>query len=210
MTPTKIAIIGGAVIALAAGSVGAVAATRADEAKERENAVLTTAAEQLDVSPQRLRDALKAGQAAQLDQAVKDGELTQQQADAMKRRMERSGLVLGGPHGPGGPGHRGGGREMLADVAKALGLSESALRERLHDGKTIAQIAKAQNKELDDVKAAVKQAATARLDQAVEDGELTKAQRDAMLEHLDDHLEHLGEQPFGGRGAPGMRPERRG
>jgi hypothetical protein len=217
MTRKRIAIIGGAVVVLAVGSVGAVAATKSDEAKKRENAVLSTAAKELDVSPQELRDALKAGQSAQLEQAVKDGKLTQAQADAMKRQMERSGLVLGGhrgmhgPGGHGGPGHRGGGHEMMADVAKALGLSEAELHEQLRDGKTLAQIAKAQDKDLDDVKASVKKAATARLDQAVKDGDITKAQRDDMLEHIDEHLDHLGERRVGkhggGRGMPGP-PER--
>lgn len=211
MTTKRIAIIGGAVVALAAGAAGAVAATKSDEAKEREQTVLNTAAKELDVSPQALRDALKAGQTAQLDQAVKDGRLTQAQADAIKQRMNESGLVLGGgpggPHGKGGPGPRGGGREMLGDVAKALGLTEAKLHDQLEDGKTLAQIAKAQGKDLDDVKAAVKKAATARLDEAVKDGDITKAQRDDMLEHLDEHLENLGERPFGGRGhGPGMPP----
>lgn len=210
MTSKRIAVIGGTVLALAAGTAGAVAATKADEAKDRENAVLTTAAKQLDVTPQELRNALKAGQAAQLEQAVKDGKLTQEQADAIAQRMNQSGLVLGGPggpHGKGGPGHRGGGREMFGDVAKALGLSEAQLREQLEDGKTLAQVAKAQGKDLDDVKAAVKKAATARLDEAVKDGDLTKAQRDDMLEHLDEHLERLGEGRFGGRGpGRGMMP----
>lgn len=216
MTTKRIAIIGGAVIALAAGSAGAVAATKSDEAKQRENTVLNTAAKKLDVSPDQLREALKSGQAAQIDQAVKDGKLTKEQADQIKQRMEQSGLVLGGPGGPHGKGRGGppgGGREMLADVAKALGLSEAKLREQLQDGKTIAEIAKAQDKSLDDVKAAVKKAAVARLDQAVKDGKLTKAQRDEMAEHLDEHLDRLGEGPFGGRGhgpgGPGMPPAER-
>lgn len=203
MTRKRIAVIGGTVLALAAGTAGAVAATKSDEARDRENAVLNTAAKELDVTPQELRDALKAGQTAQLEQAVKDGRLTQEQADAITQRMNQSGLVLGGPggpHGKGGPGHRGGGREMFGDVAKALGLSEAQLRERLEDGKTLAQVAKAQGKDLDDVKSAVKKAATTRLDQAVKDGDITKSQRDDMLEHLDEHLERLGEGPFGGRG----------
>lgn len=212
MTRKRIAIIGGAVVALVAGSAAAIAATKNDEAKQREQTVLNTAAKELDVSPQALRDALKAGQAAQLDQAVKDGKLTREQADAIKQRMNQSGLVLGGPggpHGRGGPGGPGGGREMLGDVAKALGLTEAKLHEQLEDGKTLAQIAKAQGKDLDDVKAAVRKAATARLDQAVEDGKITKAQRDDMLEHLDEHLDDFGERPFGGPGrghGPGMPP----
>lgn len=61
MTTKRIAIIGGAVIALAAGSAGAVAATKSDEAKQRENTVLNTAAKKLDVSPDQLREALKVG-----------------------------------------------------------------------------------------------------------------------------------------------------
>lgn len=211
MTTKRIAIIGGAVVALAAGSAGAVAATNSDDAKQREQTVLDTAAKKLDVSPDQLRDALQAGQAAQLDQAVKDGKLTQEQADAIKKRMQDSGLVLGGgpggrggPDGHGGPGGPGGGREMMADVAKALGLSEDKLHTQLESGKTIAQIAKAQGKDLDDVKAAVKKAATERLDQAVKDGKVTKEQRDHIVGELDEHIAHLGERPFG-RG-PGHGP----
>lgn len=217
MTTRRIAVIGGTLVALAAGSAGAIAATTQDEAKEREQTVLDTAAEKLNVTPEQLRSALESGRAAELDQAVKDGRLTQEQADAIKQRMEQSGLVLGGPGGRGhhGPGGKGGGREMMADAAKALGLSESELHEQLHDGKTIAEIAKTQNKDLDDVKAAVKKAAVARLDQKVEDGELTKAQRDEIVERLDDRIEHLGERPLGrrgpgpGAGAPGEPPMRK-
>ncbi len=209
MTTRRIAVIGGTLVALAAGSAGAVAATSTDEAKEREKTVLDTAAKELEVTPDELRSALRAGQSAQLDQAVKDGTLTQEQADRIKERMASSGLVLGGG-GKGGPGghHRGGpggGREMMTDVAKALGLTEAQLRTQLEDGKTIAEVAKAQNKDLDDVKAAVKKAAVARLDQQAKDGDITKAQRDEIVEHLEDHIDRLGEKPLGGRG-PGRGP----
>jgi hypothetical protein len=172
------------------------------------------------VTPEELRSALRAGQAAQLDQAVKDGTLTQKQADEIKKRQQDSGLVLGGGPGGrgghhGGPGGRGGGREMGADVAKALGLTQAELREQVQDGKTIAEIAKAKGKDLNDVKGAVKQAAVARLDAKVKSGDITKAQRDEMAEHLDEHIARLGEEgPFGGRGpghgrgGPGMSEHR--
>lgn len=209
MSTRRIAVIGGTLLALAAGSAGAIAATSSDEAKEREKTVLDTAAQKLDVTPDELRGALRAGRTAQLDQAVKDGTLTQKQADRIKERMASSGLVLGGG-GKGGPGGRhrggpGGGREMMTDVAKALGLTAAQLRTQLEDGKTIAEVAKVQNKDLDDVKAAVKKAAVARLDQQVKDGDITPTQRDDIAEHLDDHIDRLGEKPFGGRG-PGRGP----
>ena len=98
--------------ALIAGGTGvAIAAVAKDDDKQAEQAVLDDAAERLDVTPQKLRDALAAAQDAQLDQAAKDGNLTPKQADAIKaarkqaraehgagllaRRLDGVGLLLG-------------------------------------------------------------------------------------------------------------------
>src|SRR6185369_12368677 len=117
-----------------------------------------------------LRNALGAAEDAQLDQAVKDGKLTQAQADAIKKAREQSGTVLGGPGAggrPGGPGFgfglRGGpgfGLKLdkggaLDAAAGALGLKLDDLVSKLRAGQSIADIAKADNKSLDDVKAAM-------------------------------------------------------
>ncbi|WP_205696427.1 hypothetical protein [Conexibacter sp. SYSU D00693] len=219
MRTRRIAIIAAAVAAVAAGSAGAIAATTKDEAKQREDAVLSDAAKRLDVAPEDLRNALSAAQDAQIDQAVKDGKLTQEQADAIKAKRKDSGLVLGGPRGgrafgPGGPGFGphgkafGAFRGVFEDAAKALGLSPAELKRQLADGRTPAQIARAQGKDLDEVKAAVKESATDRLDQAVKDGDLTDAQRDRIVRRLDEAIDRLadGRVPRfgrGGRGGPG-------
>ena len=58
--------------------------------------MLDSAAKKLDVTPEKLRDALAAAQDEQLDAAVKAGKLTQKQADAMKAARKQSGHVLGG------------------------------------------------------------------------------------------------------------------
>ncbi len=200
--------------AIAAGGAGV--AIGATTAKKAEQEVLADAAERLDTTPQKLRDALAAAQDAQLDAAVKAGELTQQQADRIKAARKASGRVLGlGGPGLGGPGHHRGGRGMrgghqiMDEVAKALGISRESLHEQLHDGKSIADIAKAEGKSLDSVKAAVRTAARARLDKAVKAGDLTRAQADDMLEHLDEHLARF-DQAGGGfkgpRGPHGPRP----
>jgi hypothetical protein len=210
MSIKRIAVAAAAVAAVAGGSAAAIAHTTG---KEDEQAVLEAAAKQLNVTPEALRDALGDAIDAQIDQAVKDGRLTQEQADEIKRRRQESGRVLG--IGPGGPGHHGGpgfgrgfgGPRLMSDVAKALGITERQLFSRLRNGRTIAEIAKAEGKSLDDVKAAVKSTVTQRLDDAVKDGDITDAQRDDMLEHLDEHLERLGEmggRPFGPR--PGRWP----
>ncbi len=77
------------------------------------------------------------------------------------------------------------------EVADALGITERQLFLRLRAGRTLAQIAKAEGKDLAEVKAAATSAAKERLDAAVEEGDLTQAQADEILEHLDEHLDRL-------------------
>jgi hypothetical protein len=207
---TLITIIGTA--ALAAGTAGAVAATT--DHKKAETAVLADAAKRLDTTPEKLRAALAAAEDAQLDAAVKAGTLTQAQADEIKAHRKAEGTVLGhigrGPGGPGGRGgHHGGpgGRGGLdgAAAAKALGLTESQLRTQLQT-KSLAAIAKAQGKDLADVKAAVKAALTKRLDADVKAGRITDAQRDEMLsgfsEHFDEEATEVHARGDHGRGGP--------
>ena len=210
-----IALAGGL---LAGGTGAAIAAATKDDGKRTEQTILNDAAKRLNVTPEKLREALSAAEDAQLDQAVKDGMLTQKQADALKAWRKQSGRVLGGPFGgrPGphrfGPGfglRRGG---IVLDLPKALGISRQQFFEQLRAGKSVADIAKAQGKSLDDVRAAVKADAKSRADRAVKDGDLTQAQADELLSHLDDALAHLGDAPppmfrHGHRtGPPDLRP----
>lgn len=208
MIPRRIVVTSLAVVALAAGSAGAVAATGGDDAKKAEQAVLDDAAKRLDVTSAELRSALSAAQKAQLAQAVEDGDMTREQADRIEQRRERSGSVLG----LGGPGHhghhgRGGGKgAMHQGAARALGLSEAQLRAQLADGKTIAELAEDRDTSVADVKAAMKKATTDRLAADVDAGRLTDAQRDAMLEDLDEHVQrHIDgtERRHGGRDGRG-------
>lgn len=189
---------------LAGGTGAAIAAVTKDERGKAEQAVLDSAAKKLAVTPEKLRDALAAAQDEQLDAAVKAGKLTQKQADAMKAARKQSGRVLGGGplgklhmrggpgprlhgfKGRGGPGLRG---ELFDGLAKALGTTEDKLQEQLRDGKSIADIAKAEGKPLADVKASLKAAAKTKLDKAVADEDLTRKQADAVLERFDKHFD---------------------
>ncbi len=222
--------------ALVAGGAGAaIAGVTRDDEKKSEQAILDDAAKRLNVTPDKLRDALSAAQDAQLDQAVKDGDLTQKQADAIKEARKQSGRVLAGPGLRGGPGPHGvlklrggaggmgphlhafGFRDgMFEDLAKALGTTPAKLKESLRDGKSVAEVAKANGKSLADVRAAVKAATKTRLDKAVKDGDLTQKQADAILERVEDHVTAIGSAKglrmrrhhrFGGKPpAPAPRP----
>jgi hypothetical protein len=199
--------------ALVAGGAGAaIAGVTKDDGSKTEQAILDDAAKRLDVTPQKLRDALSAAQDAQLDQAVKDGDLTQKQADEIKQARKDSGHVLGGPGLHGGPGilrlHRGPGSgpafdqrdphgfgirfELFETLAKALGTSEKQLMAQLRDGKSVADVAKANGKSLADVRAAVKAAVKTDLDKAVKDGDLTQKQADEMLEGISEKITKIG------------------
>lgn len=191
-------IIIAATAVAALGGGAAIAATQDDKAKERENAILSDAAERLDVETEALRTALSEAQQAQLDQAVEDGDLAQEQADRIKEHIQESGHVLGFPggpphmlHGPGGPG----GPPFFDDIAKELGISVEKLHEQLGSGKTLAQIAKANGKSMADVRTVAKAAIEKQLAEDVESGRITESQADEIREHLPEMLRHLGKGP---------------
>ena len=137
----------------------------------------------------------------------------------MKERIESGdvpifGLGLGRGFGPGfghGPGVRGLGGHLGA-AADYLGLTEDALRARLADGKTLAQIAEAEGKSVAGLQQALVADVKEQLAAAVKDGKLTEEQAANMLERYTEHVEALvnGTLRFGdhGRGfgpPPGMR-----
>lgn len=214
-----IAIAAASAVAVGGGGA-AIAAVTKDDARKSEDAVLADAAKRLNVTPGKLRDALKAAQDAQLDkrldEAVKSGDLTRKQADEIKQAHEQSGSVLGfGPRGgkgmhrrgfkpggppPGGPGRHFPGRRaagigLFGDLAKALGVTERELMTRVRKGDSIAKVAKAEGKSLASVRSAVKAAAKTRADKAVKAGDLTRKQADKILEHVDERLQHLDRAP---------------
>lgn len=71
-------------------------------------------------------------------------------------------------------------------VAEVLGLSPTQLFEQLHGGKTIDEVAQAQGVDIQKVKDAISAARTeaikAQIAQAVEDGRMTQAQADWLLQ----------------------------
>ena len=218
MRSKKIAVLTLAGALIAGGAGVAVGATASDEAKQTEQQILGDAAARLGTSAPKLREALRAAQDAQLDRAVRDGELTQEQAERIKERRDDTGLVLGlggrgGHHGFGGPPRHGGPARgfgpLGAGLAEALGITPAELRRQREDGKTVAEIARAQGKTLAEVRSALRAQARERLAEEVREGDLTQAQADEILEHVEDHLERLGELG-GDRGPFGGHPRFRG
>jgi uncharacterized protein involved in exopolysaccharide biosynthesis len=169
----------------------------------------------LHLTPTQTRDALKQAELQTVDQMLKDGRITQQQADALKARIN-AGQGLG-PIGGFGlrPGAGKGDRALMQELATAeanalastLHMSVADLKSALRSGKSLSDL-EAQQKVSDSaVKSAVKNAAKTVLDKAVKAGTITKAQEDAMLSRLGSGLPfRFGHKPGGPGAAPSQSP----
>jgi hypothetical protein len=195
-------VVAAGVAALAVGGTGAgIAATKlANSPNEESKAIVNDAAKNLGVEPSKLSAAIKKALEDRVDAAVAAGRLTKQQGQELKQRIESDEFPLfgGGPgfgHGFGGPGGGRGGpgffHEGLDGAASYLGLSEAQLRSKLESGKTLAQIAKDQNKSVDGLKDALVKDTQDKLDQGVKDGRLTKAQEQKIISGLKQHVDDL-------------------
>lgn len=187
-------VIAGAAAALAVGGAGAgVAATKMTQSPSAESkAVINDAAKTLGIAPSKLSAALKKAFEDRIDAAVAAGRLMEQQGDELKQRIESGDFPLFGPpaFGPGfgapHPFFHG-----LDAAATYLGLTEAQLESRINNGKTLAQIAEAEGKSVDGLKAAMLKDARAKLDEAVKAGRLSKAEEQQVLKDLGQRIEDL-------------------
>jgi len=154
-------------------------------------------AEANDVEVQTVIDAMVAAGTERLEAAI--DELPDRVAEA----VQREGLPERGPGGPGGHGrgHFGAG---LDAAAEAIGIESEELRAALEDGSTIAEVAEANDVEVQTVIDALVAEAETHLDDAVADGKLTEEKAAEMQANLADRIEAMvnGEGPHGGPGAP--------
>ncbi len=166
------------------------------------------------VDPQKVIDALVADEQAELDQAVKDGKITQAEADEHKtdivaRITDRVNHAGGpgegrGPGGPGGRGPGGPGAHHLTAAATAIGIPEADLQTALRSGQSLADIAKAHNVDPQKVIDALVADEQTELDQAVKDAKMTQAQADDAKAHIVERTTAMvnGSMPQG-PGGPG-------
>jgi hypothetical protein len=179
-------------------------------------------AAKLGIDSVTLRDAIESSASDEIDERVAAGELTQEQANAMKERLAESpenaligggfrhGPGSGGPRGHGGPGFLFGGEELTT----FLGITQDELQNELQtDGATLASVAEAHGKSREALKAFFTDQFQAKLDERVAAGDLTQEEADGQLEAKAANLDAIidGKVPFGGgfRGGPppGMAPD---
>jgi hypothetical protein len=172
-------------------------------------------ASNLGVDQGKLDAAFSAAVNTTVDQALKDNKITQAQADAMKSRYSKGLSATNGfggfPFGP-GRGKNGFGMGFMhdqfitpADIATGLGMTEQNVTTALSSGKSIADLAKAQNKDLSVVKQSLLDGAKAKLDAKVTAKTLTQTQADAMYSKLSSSIDSLLNNTLPFEGERGMR-----
>lgn len=185
---------------------GAIAATQLTP-KQESQAVLSDAAAELGVESSELREALEKALSNRVDAAVAAGRLTKAEGEAMKQRIASGEIPLVGLGGPGFRGlHHLAGLEAAASY---LGMTEAKVRTALGSGQTLAELAKARDKSVDGLVAAMTKAETAKLNAAVKAGRLTDAQRDSIVAGLKDRITDMVNGAVGprfGRGPAGPPP----
>ena len=140
---------------------------------------------------ERVRDALTG--------LVDDGSITDAQADEVAATLSAAGLGSRGGH------HRG--QLDLATAATALDMTPQELRTALEPGgTTLANVAEAQDVDLDTVIDALVEVHEERIAQAVEDGRLTQDEADERLADLEERVtERVNDADLGSRGHHGPR-----
>jgi outer membrane murein-binding lipoprotein Lpp len=176
--------------------------------------IISSAAEDLGVKPDELREALRSAALEQVKAALRAGDISQGHALALQRLIEAGrhpfpGAFLGLPRPSGFAGPFG---EVFGTAADYLDISESELRARLRNGSTLAEIAAAREKSVDGLVDALVEEHRAGLQQAVDEGRLSAAERDEVLDCIRgrmsrlvrDHFRLFGARP-GGLLHPGAR-----
>jgi hypothetical protein len=198
-------------IATAAKALGMTEAELTTELKAGKSISDVAKAKNVDLAD--VKAALVAEMKAHFAEEVKSGEHTQAEVDAklaglsakIDTMLTTAGLPQGRDgHGMGGKGGHGPSAADKAALAKVLKLTEAEL-ETQSQTKSLADIAKAQNVDIADVKAVILSGFKAHLAEEVKSGEHTQAEADQKLTEFTANLDNMvnNVRPAGGKGGRG-------
>ncbi|MCI0842796.1 MAG: hypothetical protein J4N36_03445 [Chloroflexi bacterium] len=204
----RILILGGVLAALAVGIVAVAGAGAQEDTSEDRPAdhYLELLAENLGVTVEELEGALTQSHLDLINEKVADGTITEEEAAEIIERIESGEGRLfppfgGGRHG-GGHGHI---QRLVGLVvensAEVLGMEVEALKDELHAGNSLADVATAQGLDVEQFKADVLTAVAADLDEKVADGSITQEQADRILAKITESIDRIVEK-VPGEGAP--------
>jgi hypothetical protein len=159
-------------------------------------------AQRLGISVEQLRGNRQAAFQQMIDQAVKEGRLTTEQAAKIKERDHPVAGAL--RHRRGGGRLIGSLRRVFEVAAQTIGIPPAELRAALGDGKSLAQVAADEKVSRDQLKNGILAGVQGELPKAVANGTITQEQSTKVLtgltQRLDQIIDHTGGLP--GRDRP--------
>jgi len=175
--------IGGVATVFAAGSTTSNGTSRGQE-------FLNRLANNLGITPDKLQQGLKTTADQEIDNAVANGRITQDQGNKAKAKVDAGNGLSAFTRFFGARIHS---RGVLAfgawkDLASELGMSPQELTSQVQSGKTVKQIISDQNKTVDEVVNAVVGKVQQTLDTSVTNGKLTKTREQTILNNLKTRL----------------------
>ncbi|MBL8153904.1 MAG: hypothetical protein JNM70_06955 [Anaerolineae bacterium] len=139
-------------------------------------------------SVQNVIDAAVSAATEQINQAVANGRMTQEQADQLLAELPDviTRAVNGelAAQGDRGPLARASERILVRAAADATGLEPSAIVEQVRAGQTLAEVITANGGSVEAVVSAAVTEATAEINQAVADGKMTQERADQLISRL--------------------------
>ncbi len=194
---------------LGTASTKPTASARAAQAQAGQQAFLAHLASRLGVSTDTVTNAMKGAAKDMVADEVKSGKLTQAQADQIDQKIDIGKFPLGVGHfapPPGATGPRGAGfapGQVLQAAATALNMQPKDLGSQLAQGKSLKDVAAAQNVPYATVATTITSAVKPGLDQAVSSGKLSATQEQNILAQIQSGTFNF---PKGGPGPHGARP----
>jgi polyhydroxyalkanoate synthesis regulator phasin len=203
---TKLKLVAGGVaafvLAVTLGAGGALAAVGLFSDDDDDRVAVAATAER-DDDEQGSGASLERALEFLVDEAVEAGRLSEEEGEELKERLESGDLLLGLPglrgdlFGPRGPDFFGGLRELpfvrpaldLDLAADYLELTPSELRDELAEGKSLADVARAEGKSVDGLVQVLVGAAEERIDDAVADGRLSEERASELKADLEERIE---------------------
>lgn len=146
-------------------------------------------AEAQGMTEEEVEAALQAAAEERVQQALADGKITEEQADAMLERVANAEFPWLDQTFDRNP--------LVDGLAEFLGMTSDELKAAREDGQTLEEILESQGKTMDELKAYAQEKAEERIQQALADGKITQEQADAMLERMADGGFPRPGQPFG-------------
>ncbi len=180
-----------AIIALAGTAFGFVAAQEGSGVPggERLNNFIERLAGNLGISQDELEAAIDSTQLEFIDEALANGDITEEQAAERRARIEagETGFFPGRPHQR--PHHRG--YAVLMSVAEFIGVTPEELREAVQGGQSVAQVAEANGVTAEALAEYLLGEVQTHVAQALEDGKIDQAKADEILANAPARIEEM-------------------